>query len=82
MSNNVRDWIVVLLCLLFFRDDVKWDAEQQKHAYESVEKNSALKMAADKVEQLENEADANWNAFYGIHQNKFFKNRHWFVCHN
>lgn len=36
-------------------------------------------MAADQIERLEKEADANWNAFYDIHQNKFFKNRHWFV---
>lgn len=58
---------------------MEWDEEQQKHAQDKVQKNSTLTMAADQIERLEKEADANWNAFYDIHQNKFFKNRHWFV---
>lgn len=56
---------------------MKWDEEQEKFAYESVGKNSALKMSSEQIEKLEKDADANWNAFYDIHQNKFFKNRHW-----
>lgn len=60
-----------------FRDDVKWDEEQEKHAQDSVQRNSAQTLPQDQVQKLENEADANWNAFYDIHQNKFFKNRHW-----
>lgn len=56
---------------------MQWDEEQEKRAHESVEKNSTLKMTCEQIEKLEKEADANWNAFYDIHQNKFFKNRHW-----
>lgn len=56
---------------------MKWDEEQEKHAQESVQRNSAQILAQDQIEKLEKEADINWNAFYDIHQNKFFKNRHW-----
>lgn len=59
------------------RDDVKWDDEQEQHAFNSVQKNSAQKVSPEQAEKIENAADTNWNAFYDIHQNKFFKNRHW-----
>lgn len=58
---------------------MKWDEEQQKRAVECVQRNSAITLPAEQVVRLEQEADANWNAFYDIHQNKFFKNRHWYV---
>ena len=29
------------------------------------------------AEEYENKADGFWDTFYGQHQNKFFKDRHW-----
>lgn len=58
-------------------DHVKWNEEQEKLAIESVQNNSAITMPTELVLKYENEADCNWNAFYRIHQNKFFKDRHW-----
>lgn len=34
-------------------------------------------MPQEKIEKYENEASNFWNEFYTIHQNKFFKDRHW-----
>ncbi|XP_062709048.1 tRNA N(3)-methylcytidine methyltransferase Mettl2 isoform X1 [Aedes albopictus] len=58
-------------------DNVEWDEEQEQAALEGVRKNSTVKMGVQDAEKLEMEADANWDKFYGIHQNRFFKDRHW-----
>lgn len=58
-------------------DDVQWDEEQERFACESVQKNSAVAMSPEQILKYENEADTFWDAFYNIHQNKFFKDRHW-----
>ncbi|XP_055609450.1 tRNA N(3)-methylcytidine methyltransferase Mettl2-like isoform X1 [Uranotaenia lowii] len=58
-------------------DNVEWDEEQEREALESVQKNSSVKMTDDQVSKLENDADTNWDKFYDIHQNRFFKDRHW-----
>lgn len=58
-------------------DNVQWDEEQEKLAFEKVQENSAKAMPSEQVSKYINEADSNWNAFYNIHQNKFFKDRHW-----
>ncbi|XP_058458597.1 tRNA N(3)-methylcytidine methyltransferase Mettl2 isoform X2 [Malaya genurostris] len=58
-------------------DNVEWDEEQEKIALESVQKNSSVKLNPDEALKLETEADANWDKFYGTHQNRFFKDRHW-----
>lgn len=58
-------------------DDVQWDEEQERLACESVQKNSAIAMSPEQMLKYENEADIFWDAFYNIHQNKFFKDRHW-----
>ncbi|XP_062550335.1 tRNA N(3)-methylcytidine methyltransferase Mettl2 isoform X2 [Armigeres subalbatus] len=58
-------------------DNVEWDEEQEHAALEGVRKNSTVKMSDQNAAKLELQADANWNKFYAIHQNRFFKDRHW-----
>uniref|UniRef100_A0A182I1U7 tRNA N(3)-methylcytidine methyltransferase n=1 Tax=Anopheles arabiensis TaxID=7173 RepID=A0A182I1U7_ANOAR len=58
-------------------DNVQWDEEQENAALEGVKKNSTVKLSDAEVTRLETEADQNWDRFYGIHQNRFFKDRHW-----
>jgi len=58
-------------------DDVEWDPEQEKYAQEIVDKNCANKFSCEQVEKLETEASQNWDKFYGIHANRFFKDRNW-----
>lgn len=62
---------------LSHRDNVQWDEEQENAALEGVKKNSSVKLSDAEVTRLETEADQNWDRFYGIHQNRFFKDRHW-----
>ncbi|XP_076065167.1 methyltransferase-like protein isoform X2 [Oratosquilla oratoria] len=58
-------------------DNVEWDEEQENHAKEMVARNSDIIMTNEDILKLEEEAGSQWDAFYGIHQNKFFKDRHW-----
>ncbi|XP_053684583.1 tRNA N(3)-methylcytidine methyltransferase Mettl2 [Sabethes cyaneus] len=58
-------------------DNVEWDDELEKAALDSVLKNSSQKLKAEDIKQLETEANVNWDKFYGVHQNRFFKDRHW-----
>nr|XP_014092735.1 methyltransferase-like protein isoform X1 [Bactrocera oleae] len=58
-------------------DNVEWDAEQEKEALAAVTKNSTQKMNAEDKEKFQNDADQFWDSFYSVHQNRFFKDRHW-----
>uniref|UniRef100_A0AAG5DFN5 tRNA N(3)-methylcytidine methyltransferase n=1 Tax=Anopheles atroparvus TaxID=41427 RepID=A0AAG5DFN5_ANOAO len=58
-------------------DNIQWDEEQEQAALEGVKKNSSVKLPGTEVDRLATEADKNWDRFYGIHQNRFFKDRHW-----
>ncbi|XP_073956284.1 methyltransferase-like protein isoform X3 [Choristoneura fumiferana] len=58
-------------------DNVEWDPEQEKAAKEKVEQNSQVMFAEGVLKDLEENADKHWDAFYNIHQNRFFKDRHW-----
>ncbi|XP_065334814.1 tRNA N(3)-methylcytidine methyltransferase METTL2 [Cloeon dipterum] len=58
-------------------DDVQWDEEQQEHAKKMVEQNSEVRMCVDEAQRIEAEAGHLWDKFYGIHQNRFFKDRQW-----
>lgn len=63
--------------MFFFRDNVEWDDEQEEKAREAVAKNSQKFMSDEDRILYENEAGKFWDKFYGVHQNKFFKDRHW-----
>ncbi|CAG4955961.1 unnamed protein product [Colias eurytheme] len=58
-------------------DNVQWDEEQEKAAQEKVEQNSLVTFSEDTLKDLEENADKHWDDFYDIHQNRFFKDRHW-----
>ncbi|XP_028171137.1 methyltransferase-like protein isoform X1 [Ostrinia furnacalis] len=58
-------------------DNVQWDEDQEKAAKEKVELNSKVIFSEDRLKDLDVNADKHWDAFYDIHQNRFFKDRHW-----
>ncbi|XP_072382865.1 tRNA N(3)-methylcytidine methyltransferase Mettl2 isoform X1 [Diabrotica undecimpunctata] len=58
-------------------DDVEWDENQEKEAQNKVNVNSVIKFTQDDIHKYESDADKYWNAFYDIHSNRFFKDRHW-----
>lgn len=65
------DWLIL------FRDNVNWGEEQIAEAEDIVRKNSVVKYSESELEKYEKEADKNWDLFYNVHDNKFFKDRHW-----
>lgn len=58
-------------------DNVEWDEKQQEAAQKKVSENSCVTLTNEQLENLEIDADKNWDKFYGIHQNRFFKDRNW-----
>ncbi|XP_012257028.2 tRNA N(3)-methylcytidine methyltransferase METTL2 [Athalia rosae] len=58
-------------------DNVSWDEDQEREAREKVAENSTVLASPEQIAKYENEADIYWDKFYGIHQNRFFKDRHW-----
>ncbi|XP_028042908.1 methyltransferase-like protein 2 [Bombyx mandarina] len=58
-------------------DNVEWDEDQEKKAQEKVRNNSQVTFTDELLKSLEEDADKHWDAFYDIHQNRFFKDRHW-----
>ncbi|XP_049862120.1 tRNA N(3)-methylcytidine methyltransferase METTL2 isoform X1 [Schistocerca gregaria] len=58
-------------------DNVEWDATQEEIARNKVLENSATVLDETEKEKFENNASQFWDAFYEIHQNRFFKDRHW-----
>lgn len=63
--------------MFLFRDNVEWDEEQEQHALQAVQKNSTVKMSDEDKAKFKGDADKFWDCFYGVHQNRFFKDRHW-----
>ena len=63
--------------IYFSRDNVEWDAAQEELARQKVAENSSVFAHASDQEKYEVKANVYWDEFYGIHQNRFFKDRHW-----
>ncbi|XP_056607875.1 tRNA N(3)-methylcytidine methyltransferase METTL2 [Triplophysa dalaica] len=57
-------------------DNVEWSAEQEAAAQKKVQENSQP-LPAEKQEEFDSRANEYWNDFYTIHENRFFKDRHW-----
>lgn len=68
---------VIIILWFYSRDDVTWDEEQETAAQEKVKANSEVKYSEEEIKKYEEEADKYWDAFYDIHANRFFKDRHW-----
>uniref|UniRef100_A0A8D2AU32 tRNA N(3)-cytidine methyltransferase n=1 Tax=Sciurus vulgaris TaxID=55149 RepID=A0A8D2AU32_SCIVU len=58
-------------------DDVEWSEEQAAAAERKVQENSAQRVCQEKQVDYEVNAHKYWNDFYRIHENGFFKDRHW-----
>ncbi|NWI86554.1 METL2 protein, partial [Pitta sordida] len=58
-------------------DNVEWSEEQEANARRKVEENSSQLLPQDKQEEYEVNAKRYWDDFYKIHENGFFKDRHW-----
>ncbi|NXQ59152.1 METL2 protein, partial [Anthoscopus minutus] len=58
-------------------DNVEWSEEQEASARRKVQENSSQLLPQDKQEEYEVNAKKYWDDFYKIHENGFFKDRHW-----
>ncbi|KAG8447025.1 hypothetical protein GDO86_014465 [Hymenochirus boettgeri] len=58
-------------------DNVQWSEEQEAAARKKVEENCGQPLPPEKQEEYENKASSFWNGFYTVHENRFFKDRHW-----
>ncbi|XP_037348040.1 tRNA N(3)-methylcytidine methyltransferase METTL2A isoform X3 [Talpa occidentalis] len=58
-------------------DNVEWSEEQAAAAERKVQENSAQRVCLEKQVDYEINAHKYWNDFYKIHENGFFKDRHW-----
>lgn len=56
---------------------MEWDEEQEELARKQVKQNSEVKLTTLQVDNFDLEANKQWDAFYGVHSNRFFKDRHW-----
>ncbi|XP_037333405.2 tRNA N(3)-methylcytidine methyltransferase METTL2 [Pungitius pungitius] len=57
-------------------DNVEWSEEQEASAKRKVLENNQP-LPPEKQEEYDNRANEFWNSFYTIHENRFFKDRHW-----
>lgn len=56
---------------------MEWNEEQEQEALKKVQQNSVIKFSDSEIEKYDKEANKFWDSFYDIHDNKFFKDRHW-----
>ncbi|KAK2893562.1 hypothetical protein Q8A73_016046 [Channa argus] len=57
-------------------DNVEWTEEQEAAAKKKVLENGQP-LPPEKQEEYDSRANEYWNEFYTIHENRFFKDRHW-----
>ncbi|XP_059896424.1 tRNA N(3)-methylcytidine methyltransferase METTL2 [Gadus macrocephalus] len=57
-------------------DNVEWTVEQEAAAKKKVLENSEP-LPTEKQDEFDCRANEYWNDFYTIHENRFFKDRHW-----
>uniref|UniRef100_A0A1A8KGF1 tRNA N(3)-cytidine methyltransferase n=2 Tax=Nothobranchius kuhntae TaxID=321403 RepID=A0A1A8KGF1_NOTKU len=57
-------------------DNVEWTDEQEDAAKKKVSENNQP-LPPEKQEEYDSLASEYWNEFYTIHENRFFKDRHW-----
>nr|XP_040047960.1 tRNA N(3)-methylcytidine methyltransferase METTL2 [Gasterosteus aculeatus aculeatus] len=57
-------------------DNVEWSEEQEASAKRKVSENNQP-LPQEKQEEYDSRANEFWNGFYTIHENRFFKDRHW-----
>ncbi|XP_015217342.1 tRNA N(3)-methylcytidine methyltransferase METTL2 isoform X2 [Lepisosteus oculatus] len=57
-------------------DNVEWTEQQEETAKQKVLENSQP-LPPEEQEDYESCANEYWNDFYKIHENRFFKDRHW-----
>ncbi|XP_045115846.1 tRNA N(3)-methylcytidine methyltransferase METTL2-like isoform X2 [Portunus trituberculatus] len=74
-GRELKDWKIVFSHNNW--DNVVWDETQEAEAKAKVQVNSEVLLTTEEIEKLEQEAAGQWDAFYGIHQNRFFKDRNW-----
>ncbi|XP_043281958.1 tRNA N(3)-methylcytidine methyltransferase METTL2 isoform X2 [Venturia canescens] len=60
-------------------DNVIWDEKQLCFAKRKVADNSSKMASSEESERYEKDANKYWDKFYGIHKNRFFKDRHWLL---
>ncbi|CAG2110400.1 unnamed protein product [Medioppia subpectinata] len=60
-------------------DDVEWDQSFKESIETKVRDNSANKVSDEDVKRYDQKANTFWDQFYGKHENKFFKDRHWLL---
>ncbi|XP_030642372.1 tRNA N(3)-cytidine methyltransferase METTL8, mitochondrial [Chanos chanos] len=58
-------------------DHVQWTVEESENARLKAEENSRERIPMEEQVKYDRDAHKYWDGFYGMHQNKFFKNRTW-----
>ncbi|CAG5119106.1 unnamed protein product [Candidula unifasciata] len=58
-------------------DNAVWDEDQEITAQKIAKNHADRAVSIDRRDVYEKEAAKNWNQFYNIHTNHFFKDRHW-----
>ncbi|KAI8053849.1 S-adenosyl-L-methionine-dependent methyltransferase [Syncephalis plumigaleata] len=58
-------------------DHVEWSEEHKEHAKVVIEKQASVTMTQEERDRLEHEAPQQWDAFYRVNQNRFFRDRRW-----